>query len=78
MCQFLLHSIETQSYMYIHSFSHIIPHHVLAQEIGYSSLRYTVGQIFFNSKCCSTDKKKKNTVVLHKQLLVEFVYMEEL
>ena len=29
--------------VYIHSFSHIIFHTVLSQEIGYSSLCYTVG-----------------------------------
>ena len=42
LCQFLLYSIVTQSYIYIHPFSHIIFHHVLPQEIGYSSLCSTV------------------------------------
>ena len=28
-CQFLLYSKVTQSYIYIHSFSHIILHHVV-------------------------------------------------
>ena len=42
LCQFLLYSIVTQSYVYIHSFSHTIFHHVLSQEIEYSSLCYTV------------------------------------
>ena len=42
LCQFLPQSIGTQSYIYIHSFSHTIFHHVLPQEIGHSSL-CTVG-----------------------------------
>ena len=42
-CQFLLYSKVTQSYTYIHSFSHIIFHHVLSQETGYHSLCSTVG-----------------------------------
>ena len=33
----------TQSYIYIHYFSHTIFHHVLSQEIWYSSLCYSVG-----------------------------------
>ena len=33
----------TQSYIHIHSFLHTIFHHILSQEIGYSSLRCTVG-----------------------------------
>ena len=33
----------TQSYIYIHSLSYIIFHHGLSQELGYSSLCYTVG-----------------------------------
>ena len=33
----------TQSYIYVHSFSHTIFHHVLSQESGYSSLCCTVG-----------------------------------
>ena len=36
LCQFLLSSKMTQSYRYIHSFAHIIFHHVLSQEIGYT------------------------------------------
>ena len=44
LCQFLLYSTVTQSYMYIHPFSRIIFHHVLPQEIGHSSLCYTVPQ----------------------------------
>ena len=43
LCQFLLYSILTQSYIYIHSFSHTIFHHVLSQEIEYSSLCCTIG-----------------------------------
>ena len=43
LSQFLLYGIVIQSYMYIHSFSCIIFHCVLSQEIGYSSLCYTVG-----------------------------------
>ena len=43
LCQFLLYSTVTQSYLYIHSFSHIIFYHGLSQEIGYSSLGYTRG-----------------------------------
>ena len=35
---FLLCSKVTQSYIYMHSSSYIIFHHVLSQEIGYSSL----------------------------------------
>ena len=42
LCQFLLYSTVTYSYIYIHSFSHTILHHVLFQEIGYSSLFCTV------------------------------------
>ena len=38
-CHFLLYSKVTQSYTYIHYFSHIIFHHVLSHGIGYSSLR---------------------------------------
>ena len=34
LCPFLLYSKVTQSYIYIHYFSHIIFHHVLSQEIG--------------------------------------------
>ena len=41
LCQLLLDSKLTQSY--IHSFSYIIFHHVLSQEIEYSFLCYTVG-----------------------------------
>ena len=36
--QFLLYIKVTQSCIYVHSFSHIIFHHVLFQKIGYSSL----------------------------------------
>ena len=43
LCQFLLCSKVMQSYTYIHSLSHILFHHVLSQETGYSSLCYTVG-----------------------------------
>ena len=47
LCQFLLYSKVTQLYTHTHicthSFSHIIFHHVLSQEIGYSSLCCTVG-----------------------------------
>ena len=40
LCQLLLYSKVTQSYIciHIHSFSHTIFHHFLSQEIGYSSL----------------------------------------
>ena len=41
--QFLLYSKVTQSYICIHFFSHIVFHHGLSQETGYSSLCYTVG-----------------------------------
>ena len=40
--QFLLYSRVTQSHIYVHSF-HITFHHCLSQEIGWSSLCYTVG-----------------------------------
>ena len=43
MYQFLLYSIVTQSYIYLHSFSHTIFHHVLSQETRHSSLCCTVG-----------------------------------
>ena len=47
--QLLLYSIVTQShiytYIYIHSFSHIIFSHVLSQVIEYGSLCYTVGLV---------------------------------
>ena len=46
-CQFLLYSKVTQPYIYIHSISHVIFHHVPLQVIGYSSLRYTAGPIYF-------------------------------
>ena len=49
-CQFLLHSKVTQSHthththnIYIHSFSHIIFHHVPSLVTKYSSLCYTAG-----------------------------------
>ena len=42
LCQFLLYSIVIQSYIHIHSFPHTIFHHVLSQEMGYSSLCYAV------------------------------------
>ena len=48
MFQFLLYSKVTQTYKYIHYFSHILFHHVLSQEIGQSSLCYTIG-----SQCLS-------------------------
>ena len=51
--QFLPYSIVTQSYIYIYSFSHNIFHRGLSQEIGYSSLFYTVGLLFIHSKCNS-------------------------
>ena len=38
LCQFLLYSILTQSYICTHYFSNSIFHCVLSQEIGYSSL----------------------------------------
>ena len=56
LCQFLLY-IKVTSHTYIYSFSHIIFHHVLSQETGYSSLCYTVGCLdfvdmrFFISSC---------------------------
>ena len=43
LCQFLLYSKVTQSHTHIHSFSHIIFHHVSCQETGYSSLCCTAG-----------------------------------
>ena len=43
LCQFLLYSKVTQSYIYMYSFSHIIFHHVLSQEIEYNSLCCTAG-----------------------------------
>ena len=43
LCQFLLYSKVTQSYIFRHSFSHIIFHHVQSWEIGYSSLCYMAG-----------------------------------
>ena len=42
LCQVLLYSIVTHSYIYIHYFFHTIFYHVLSQEIGYSSLCCTV------------------------------------
>ena len=49
LCQFLLYSIVTQSYICIHTFSHTILHHVLFQDIGHSSLCCTVGPHCFSS-----------------------------
>ena len=43
LCKFLLYSKVTQAYMYIHSLSRIIFHHVLSQETRYSFLRCTAG-----------------------------------
>ena len=43
LCQFLLHSKMTQSYMYMHSFCYIIFHRGPSQETVYSSLCCTVG-----------------------------------
>ena len=40
--QFLLYSIMIESYIYVHSFSHIIFYPGLSQETEYSSLCYTV------------------------------------
>ena len=40
---FLLSSIVTQSYIYIHSLSSVIFHHDLSQETGCSSLCYAAG-----------------------------------
>ena len=48
-CQFLLYSKVTQEYIHIHSFSHVILHHVPSQVIGYNSLCYTAA-----SPCLST------------------------
>ena len=48
LCQFLLYSKVTQSYIYIHSFSYIVFHHVLSQETGYGSLMlYSRPGLFF-------------------------------
>ena len=42
------------NYIYTHSFSHIILHHVPSQVISYSSLCYTVGShLLIHSKCIS-------------------------
>ena len=46
-CQFLLYSKVTQLYMYIHSFFHIILHHVPTQVIRYSSQCYTAVKWWF-------------------------------
>ena len=43
LCQFLLYSKVTQSYIYTHSFSYISFLHGLSRETGYSSLCCTVG-----------------------------------
>ena len=48
-CQFLLYSKVTQLYIYIHSFFHIILHHVSSQVIIHSSLCCRAG-----SHCSST------------------------
>ena len=48
LCQFLLYSIVTQSYINIHSFFHIIFHQVLFKKIGYSSLCYILGPHFLS------------------------------
>ena len=41
--RFWVYSKATRSHIYRHSFSHIIFHHVLSQEIGFSSLHCIVG-----------------------------------
>ena len=43
LCPSLLYSKVTQFYTYRHSFFNILFHYGLSQEIGYSSLCYTVG-----------------------------------
>ena len=43
LCQFLLYSKGTWSYIYMHYFSHTIFHRVLSQEIGYSALCWPAG-----------------------------------
>ena len=47
LCQFLLYSKVTQSYIYTFFF-YVIFHHDLSQEIGYHSLCYTVGPSCFS------------------------------
>ena len=60
--QFLLYSTATQSYLYIHSFSHTIFHHVLAQQTEYSSLCCTAGTSFLiHSKCKSLQQPTPNS-----------------
>ena len=55
LCQFLLQSKVTQSYIYIHYFSHTIFHHVLSQEGGHSFLCCTMSRtsMLIHSKCNS-------------------------
>ena len=51
LLQFLLYSKVTPSYINIHSFSHIIFHHVLAQET--IPVLYSRISLFIHSKCNS-------------------------
>ena len=52
LCQFLLYSKVTQLYIYMHSFSHTIFHHVLSQVIGFPVL-YSRTSLLIHSKCNS-------------------------
>ena len=50
--QFLLYSNVTQAYIYIHSFSHIIFHPDLSQEIGCSPQQDRIANTFLNGILC--------------------------
>ena len=51
------------TYIYIHSFSHIIFHHVLSQEIGYSSLCYRVGSFCWIFKWTTCHCKRSFLII---------------
>ena len=61
LCHFLLHSKVTQS------LSHIIFHHGLSQEIGYSSLRYTVYGDWMNTLSDLTSNDSPMTVSMYQE-----------
>ena len=61
LCQFLLYrKVDPGMHTCIHSFSKIIPHHDLAQDIGHSSLCYMAGL------------KNPSKILLRKVPLVDF------
>ena len=65
LCLFLLYSIVTSSHVHVHSFSHIIVHHVLSQVPGYSSLCYI---LLTHYKCNSFHVNKSINLYMYDQI----------